>query len=68
MTHIGLLYNQFLGTTMAAMGLAPADYEETPGTGYGPFYEETATWYAGYNKYSAKVRGVAGEPLPFLKA
>jgi uncharacterized protein DUF1552 len=67
-THIGLLYNQFLGTTMQAMGLAPADYEETPGTGYGPFYEETATWFAGYGKYSDKVKKAAGEVLPFLKA
>ncbi|MFS8067965.1 MAG: DUF1552 domain-containing protein [Byssovorax sp.] len=67
-THIGLLYNQFLGTTMQAMGLSPADYEETPGTGYGRYYEETAGWYAGFGKYSDKVRQAAGEALPFLKA
>jgi hypothetical protein len=67
-THIGLLYNQFLGTSMQAMGLAPADYEQTPGTGYGPFYDETATWFAGYGKYTDKVKKAAGEALPFLKA
>lgn len=67
-THAGLFYNQFLGTAMQAMGLDPADYEETPGGGYGVQFEETATWYAGYKKYSDKVKSVAGEALPFLKA
>lgn len=67
-THAGLFYNQFLGTALQSMGLAPEDYEETPGTGYGLTFEETATWYAGYKKYSDKVKQAAGDVLPFLKA
>jgi hypothetical protein len=67
-THAGLYYNQFLGTAMQAMGLDPVDYEEIPGGGYGVQFEETETWYPGYKKYTDKVRSVAGEPLPFLKA
>ena len=67
-THIGLMYSQFLGTSMQAVGLAPADYEVTPGTGYGPYYEETASWYAGFGKYTDKVKQAAGDVLPFLKA
>ena len=67
-THVGLLYNQFLGTVMQAMGLSPDDYEVEPGGGYGYYWEETATWYPGYQKYPASVKNVRGEVLPFLKA
>ncbi|MCB9588170.1 MAG: DUF1552 domain-containing protein [Polyangiaceae bacterium] len=67
-THVGLLYNQFLGTAMQAMGLSPADYEVEAGGGYGYHWDETRTWYAGYNKYPASVKNVRGEVLPFLKA
>ncbi len=64
----GLLYNQFLGTCMQAMGLSPADYEVEPGGGYGYLWEATETWFAGYQKYPASVKAVRGEPLPFLRA
>lgn len=67
-THAGLFYNQFLGTALQAMGLAPDDYEETPGGGYGVQFEETAAWYPGYQKYTDKVKQAAGDVLPFLKA
>jgi hypothetical protein len=67
-THIGLLYNQFLGTTMQAVGLSPADYENTPGTGYGQVYYEKDASYPNFGKYTDKVRKAAGEVLPFLKA
>ncbi len=67
-THVGLIYNQFLGTAMQAMGLAPSDYEVEPGGGFGHLYEATETWYAGYQKYPSSVKSARGEPLPFLKA
>lgn len=67
-THCGLLYNQWLGTAMQAMGLAPADYESVPKGGYGLHFMATETWYAGYQKYSPAVVSAAGDPLPFLKA
>jgi hypothetical protein len=66
-THAGLLYNQFLGTAMMAMGLEPADYEINPGGGYGHQFEATETWYAGYQKYTPQVKQAAGQALPFLK-
>ena len=67
-THAGLLYNQWLGTAMQAMGLSPADYESIPGGGYGLQFWATETWYAGYKKYTQEVIDSAGDPLPFLKA
>lgn len=67
-THAGLLYNQFLGTAMQAMGLAPEDYESVPGGGYGLHFESTDSWFAGHGKHSAAVRRAAGDVLPFLKA
>lgn len=63
----GLLYNQFLGTAMQAMGLDPTDYEVEPGGGYGYLWEATETWFAGYQKYPSSVKNVRGELLPFLK-
>lgn len=67
-THAGLLYNQFLGTAMQAMGLSPADYESVPGGGYGLHFPSTDPFFAGHQKHSAAVVQAAGEPLPFLKA
>lgn len=67
-TYVGLLYNQFLGTCMQAMGLAPEDYEVEPGGGYGYHWEAPETWYAGYQKYPSSVANARGEVLPFLRA
>lgn len=65
-TQIGLLYNQFLGTLMRAMGLAPADYEAIPGGGYGLHITQTNSGYPGYQKYDGAKRNAAGSPLPYL--
>ncbi|MEZ4257120.1 MAG: DUF1552 domain-containing protein [Polyangiales bacterium] len=69
-THIGLLYNQFLGTLMQAMGLDPADYESVPGGGFGMIFDDSSSnsWYAGYQKHNQAKKAVAGEALPYLKA
>jgi hypothetical protein len=62
----GLLWQQWLGTALQAMGLDRADYE-TNGLGGYP----GAMKFVGKNYlklYTDEVWNVAGEPLPFLKA
>jgi hypothetical protein len=64
--NCGLLWQQWLGTALQAMGLQPSDYEKNGLGGYpGPLK------YVGgdYTKfYTDDVWNVATEPLPFLKA
>lgn len=64
----GLLWQQWLGTALQAMGLAPADYEKNGLHGY-----PTATKYIGKesmfnNAYPDALWSAAGDVLPFLKA
>ena len=76
----GLVWNQWLGTMMQAMGLAPAEYE-TPGGARGyPRWrtrDEHIIQWTRYNGYSSTVTeqaypdsvwNVAGDPMPWLKA
>jgi hypothetical protein len=67
-TQIGLLYNQFLGTLMQAMGLAPSDYEAVPGGGYGLHITETNSGFPSFGKYAGGKRNAAGSALPYLRA
>ncbi|MFO0550516.1 MAG: DUF1552 domain-containing protein [Polyangiaceae bacterium] len=67
-SNIGLLYNQWLGTVLQAMGLSPSEYETGPYGGYGLYIECTEGWYSGYGKYTDADRAVMGEVLPYLKA
>ena len=67
----GLLWHQWLGTALQAMGLSPADYEGNGVKGYparrfvgSNFYGPTPS----ANLYPEPVWGVASEVLPFLKA
>ena len=74
----GLMYNQWLGTVLQAMGLSPAEYEvnnpfndpadATSGRrkGYGAIKLATEGWYPGVNKYKAQL-DVMGDVLPFVK-
>jgi hypothetical protein len=62
----GLLWQQWLGTALQAMGLSRADYETNGLGGYpgtmkfvGPSFTKA---------YPDDVWNIAGEPLPFLKA
>ncbi len=66
-THIGLVYNQWLGTAAQAMGLNRSEYESGSYGGYGETMLSTETWYAGYQQYGPQL-SVMGEPLPFLRA
>lgn len=63
-TRPGLMWYQYLGTLMQAMGLPPSAYEETSHGGYGPdFYgvdDNLASW-------PESVRQAQGDFLPFLK-
>jgi Protein of unknown function (DUF1552) len=67
-THIGLIYNQWLGSVLQAMGLDPADYEDGSTGGYGASLLSSETWYAGYNKYTSADLSAMGEILPFLES
>lgn len=67
-SHVGLVYNQWLGDVMQSMGLSPSDYETDGYGGYGLVQLSTEGWFGGYNKYSNAELGVMGEILPFLKA
>ncbi len=67
-SHIGLVYNQWLGNVLQSMGLSPADYEQDGVGGYGLLQLSTEGWYGGYNKYGSAELGVMNEILPFLKA
>ena len=62
----GLLWQQWLGTALQAMGLAPADYEKNGLGGYpGPIKYVGP----GYTKwYPDDVWTAAGDVLPYLKA
>ncbi len=66
-SNIGLVYNQWLGNVLQAMGLAREDFETDGNGGYGELVLGTETWYAGYGKYDAEL-DVMGERLPFLEA
>jgi hypothetical protein len=67
-SHLGLVYNQWLGNALQSMGLSPSDYETDGYGGYGLVQLSTETWYDGYNKYGNAELGAMSEILPFLKA
>ncbi|HSN99317.1 MAG TPA: DUF1552 domain-containing protein [Candidatus Nanopelagicales bacterium] len=67
-SHIGLVYNQWLGNVLQSMGLSPAEYERDGRGGYGLVQLSTEGWYAGYQKYDDQELGVMSEMLPFIKA
>lgn len=67
-SHVGLVYNQWLGNVLQSMGLTPAEYEQGGHGGYGLVQLSTESWYGGYEKYGAEELGVMSEILPFIKA
>jgi hypothetical protein len=69
-TNVGLVYNQWLGTVLQAMGLARTEYETGDYAGYGCLClsSSATSWYAGHNKYGTPELSVMGEILPYLKA
>jgi hypothetical protein len=65
-SHVGLAYNQWLGTALQAMGVPKSEYEDGEHGGYGHVQLSTETWYAGYEKYPSSVISAMGDVLPFL--
>ena len=66
-SHIGLVYNQWLGNVAQAMGLDPSEYESGSYGGYGELLLSSETWYGGYQQYGPQL-DVMSESLPFLRA
>lgn len=64
--HPGLIYNQWLGNVLMAMGLTPANYERGNRGGYGHFFIGQHGWYQQPDFYPNSVSGVMGEKLPGL--
>jgi len=62
--YSGLLYQQYLGTALQAMGVTPAEYEVEPGGGYpGVFVGEGRESF-----YPSSLIDVRGEWLPWMQA
>jgi hypothetical protein len=66
-SHIGLVYNQYLGNVLQGMGLDASEYESGAYGGYGEVKISTENWYAGYDQYDAELDSM-GDLLPFLRA
>ena len=65
--NTGLLYNQWLGTALQAMGIPREEYEKNGERGYGAFHKESV--YGDPDTlWPDRLKQQAGEVLPFLKA
>lgn len=64
-SHVGLVYNQWLGTVLESMGVPREDFESGSYGGYGEVLLATETWYGGYQQYDDQL-DVMGEVPPFL--
>ena len=63
----GLLYNQWLGTALQAMGIPREEFEKDGERGYGAYHKESV--YGNPDDlWPDRLRQQAGEVLPFLKA
>jgi len=67
-SHVGLVYNQWLGNVLQSMGLAPSEYERDGHGGYGLLQLSNEGWFSGYNKYGNEVLSGMSEILPFIKS
>jgi len=62
----GILYNQYLGNVLQAMGLGPADFNIDGNGGYGRLHMGDASWYPGYEAYTSAAVSSLNDLLPFL--
>lgn len=62
----GMLYNQYLGNVLQAMGLEPSEYRIDDNGGYGRLHMGSESWYQGYNAYTGAAVSALDEMLPFL--
>jgi len=64
----GVLYNQYLGTVLQAMGVPPSEYERNGMKGYGSQYLNPDWGAEAKRQYPDRLRADASAILPFLKA
>jgi len=62
----GILYNQYLGNVLQAMGLAPAEFNVDGNGGYGRLHMGDASWYPGYKAYKDSAVKALNDLLPYL--
>lgn len=62
----GVLYNQWLGNILQAMGLNPEEYNVDNNGGYGRLNLGTESWYPGYNAYNSTAVRALNDKLPFV--
>ncbi len=62
----GVLYNQYLGSVLQAMGLEPAEFNVDGNGGYGRLHMGDASWYPGYNAYKDSAVKALNDLLPYL--
>jgi len=62
----GILYNQYLGNVLQAMGLSPADFNVDGNGGYGRLHMGDASWYPGYKAYKDSAVKSLNDLLPYL--
>lgn len=64
----GLLYNQWLGTVLQAMGVPPSEFERNGMKGYGSQLLHDWSNNEAKRQYPDRLRADASQILPFLKA
>ena len=62
----GVLYNQWLGNILQAMGLDPADFNVDGNGGYGRLHLGADSWYAGYDAYNSAAIQALNDRIPFV--
>lgn len=62
----GILYNQYLGNVLQAMGLDPAEFNVDGNGGYGRLHLGDETWYPGYKAYKDSAVSSLNDLLPYL--
>ncbi|HYQ18402.1 MAG TPA: DUF1552 domain-containing protein, partial [Polyangiaceae bacterium] len=62
----GILYNQYLGNVLQAMGLAPPEFNVDGNGGYGRLHLGDASWYPGYEAYDDAAISSLNEKLPYV--
>ena len=67
---LGLLYSQWLGTVLQAMGVPPNEFERWGSKGYGVPFLTGEDWTPPYREHygdtSSRYFEMASDPLPFL--
>jgi len=62
----GILYNQYLGNVLQAMGLAPTEFNVDGNGGYGRLHMGDASWYPRYKAYKDSAVKALNDLLPYL--